>query len=339
MLATMKDIARRANVSVATVSAVINRSRFVSSELETRVLRAIDDLDYRPNDLARALRQNLSRTIAYVLPSIANPFFPEMLKGLQDKLFSYDYSVIVCNTDGDATRLKNYSLLFLTNRVDGVVVSSPGCPQLYRMAEELHGANVPITVLHGPRSLTQADRVLTDDEEGGYRGTKHLISLHHRRIAFLGVGDSTTSQFREAGYRRAMSESGITTDFPLVFQGPDFSEQSGFSAALRSLSDTEVRPTAFIVANDPMALGAAEACHTLGLTIPGSVSIVAFDDTLAQLTRPKLTSVSFPKYAMGEQAADFILQRLEDGSMEGRRQTVVSPDLVVRESTAKLAAP
>ena len=334
-MATMKDIARRANVSVATVSAVINQSRFVSKELEERVKQVIRDLDYRPNDLARALRQNLSRTIAYVLPSITNPFFPEMLKGLQERMFANGYSVIVCNTDGDPARLKSYGLLFLTNRVDGVVVSSPGSAQLQQIVQELGNANVPVTVLHGPRSLNKADRVLTDDEEGGYQGTRHLISLQHKRIAFLGVQASTTSRFREAGYQRAMSESTILTDSSLIHKGSDFSEQSGYQLASMALSQSKQRPTALVAANDPMALGAVEACRTLGLSIPNEVSIVAFDDTLAPLVRPKLTSVSFPKYAMGEQAAEFILHRLQKAAANGHCQTVMAPALVVRESTIR----
>lgn len=329
---TIRDVAERAGVSVATVSAVVNHSRFVSPELSERVSEAIRELNYQPNRLARALKSRRSRTIAYLLPSIMNPFFPETLKGIEDVASAAGYIVVVCNTDLVAERLMRYAAMLVESRADGVIVSSPGGPSLNALAATMRENGIPIVVVHGPRSLTGLDRILANDEQGGYIATRHLLELGHRAIAFLGVKESTTSSLRLAGYRRALGEYGLAQSDESVHLGDGFTEEAGYLLAKLALSEGR-RVTAVFAANDPMALGALRAAEEEGRSVPGDLSLVGFDDTLASLTRPKLTSVGVPKYVMGQMATQVLLERIEGKVHSPPREVVIVPGLVRRAST------
>ncbi len=331
-MATLRDVARRAGVSIATVSYVLNGTRSVSPEVEARVREAVRALQYRPNRLARGLRRKRTHVIGLVVPDSANPFFAEIARGMEDLSFAHDHSVILCNSDGDPAKEQRYLGVLIEQQVDGIaLVSAHATPAHLSM---LRQRRIPFVVVDRDLPGLEADCVLADNFQGGYLATRHLLERGHRRIACIaGPSELTPSADRVRGYRRALEEAGIRPREVWVQRG-DFRAESGYEAARFFLSlPAKVRPTAIFACNDLMAIGAMRAIGEAGLSIPDDIALVGFDDILlASYVIPPLTTVAQPTYEMGRIAGDLLLRRLGEPDRPPAR-LILPVRLVVRQST------
>src|SRR5512138_3382191 len=214
-MATIREVAESAGVSYATVSHVINNTRFVTPETRERVLDAMAELNYRPNALARSLRQGKTNTIGLVLPDSANPFFAEISRSIEDEAFKKGYSVVLCNTESDMTRELFYVDLLSKKQVDGIVFVAAG--DQADSLDFLLGRNMPVVMIDRNIPDVEVDAVLTDHPLGGWLATHHLIELGHTRIACIaGPSSITPGAERLIGYRKALEEAGIPFDENLI---------------------------------------------------------------------------------------------------------------------------
>ncbi|HZD55681.1 MAG TPA: LacI family DNA-binding transcriptional regulator [Anaerolineales bacterium] len=333
---TIREVARQANVSPTTVSHVINETRFVSEQLRQRVYQAMDDLGYRPNALARSLRQGETHTLGLILPDSANPFFAEIGRNIEASAFELGYSLILCNTEGDINREHIYVDLLIRKQVDGIIFVGTGDRSDSGDRSDPLGAlfqrRLPVVVVDRDLPGIEVDAVLADNLKGGYMATRHLIDLGHRRIACIsGPSHLTPSAYRVTGYRNAHHEAGLPVDHSLIQRG-DFHPESGRIAASR-LFELPDPPTAIFACNDLMAMGALHVAATNGCLVPDELSIIGFDDIeLASFSFPPLTTISQPKKKMGEVAVQLLLERIQDKSRPVQRR-ILSPSLVLRQST------
>jgi len=330
---TMRDVAERAGVSVTTVSHVINETRPVSEERRARVLAAMDELGYQPNRLARSLRRGKTHTIGMIVPDNVNPFFAEVARGIEDGGFEQGYSVILCNSDGDLEKELFYTDVLVAKQVDGIVFVAAGMSTEH--IRDLQERRIPLVVIDREIPHVAVDSVLTDNAQGGWLATRHLLELDHRRIGCIaGPSDVTPSAERITGYRQALHEAGISAHGALVVKG-DFQYESGHQAA-RRLLEKDDPPTAIFACNDLMAVGAISAAVSAGWQVPADLSVVGFDDVrLASFANPPLTTIAQPKYEMGVLAVEMLLERMQDYDMPPRRG-LLDTTLVIRRSTAKV---
>ena len=327
----MRDVAEQAGVSVTTVSHVINTSRPVSDELQTRVHSAMQALGYKPNRLARSLRQGRTYTIGMIVPDSANPFFAEVARGIEDTTFGHGYSLILCNSDGDLEKELFYADHLAEKQVDGILFIAAGVSSEH--IELLHDRQIPVVVVDRNLPDVAVDAVLTDNRGGGCLATNHLIELGHRRIACItGPSDITPSAERVAGYRQAMQKAGLPIDESLILRG-SFNYENGYQAAQTLLSRSP-RPTAIFASNDLMAVGVLSAANQRGLRVPEDLSVIGYDDVrLASFTVPLLTTVQQPKHEIGVLAATWLLERIDQPDTPPRKQ-LLKVSLQARQTTA-----
>jgi len=328
---TIKDIARAANVSTATVSYVLNDTRAVSPELATRVRQAVAELGYAPNAIARSLRQARTRTIGLVIEDNANPFFAEIARGVEDEAFGRGYSVLLCNSNASPEREQRYLDLLLAKRVDGLVFfSTTGTVE---RLQPFVVQGIPVVAFYRDVGELPIDSIKVDNERIGYTATQHLIELGHRHIACIRPASVSGASARRAdGYVRAIAEANLDQVPGLMVRGDNL--VSGGQRATRELLASGRSFTAIFAGNDGMAIGALDALHDAGLRVPVDVSVVGVDDILlASYTQPPLTTVAQPKQDAGCLAVGFLIDRI-GGSDQPPRSVVLDTHLVVRESTA-----
>lgn len=329
MRPTIKDVARKAGVSVKTVSRVLNNSPLVKDETRRRVLAAIDELDFHPNAAARSLVLHKSKSIGLVIADITNPFFPEIVRGAEDVANTHNYNVILCNTDEDPDKERAYFDLLLEKQVDGIILSGSRVEsdEIIALAQK----GVSIVVINHDIRHPRVGVVTVQDEEKGYEAVCHLVNIGHRRIAYIaGSPRSSSHMQRFAGYKRALNDNGIPFEDALVVQASPTIE-GGFEG-MRFLLDRSPRPTAVFAYNDLQAIGAMEAIKQRGLAIPADVAVIGFDDIqLAAYTTPPLTTFRQPKYQMGQRAAEMLINMINRVAVRENR-VVIEPQLVIRES-------
>ncbi|SFD82388.1 LacI family DNA-binding transcriptional regulator [Paracidovorax konjaci] len=334
-MATIKDVARQAGVSVTTVSHVINGTRHVSDEGRARVEAAVRDLGYVPSAIARSLKSNHTRTLGMLIPNSSNPYFAEVVHSVENRCFGAGYNLILCNTHDEAHRQGSYLQVLAERRIDGLIVVSTG--QDATLARQLEGLGVPTVLVDREIEVPEqpCDLVETAHRQGGMLATRHLLWLGHRRIACIGgPAGLAPSEQRIAGWRDALAEAGVGAD-GLLWHG-DFTSQGGYEAMQAVLASARA-PTAVFVGNDLMAIGALCAAHERGVRVPEALSVVGFDDIeLAAFTSPPLTTVSQPKQQIGALAVDMLLERI-DGARREQRQVLLQPELRLRASTAVFA--
>jgi len=331
-LANIQDVAARAEVSIATVSRVLNRSDHkVNPETRDRVLAAVRALDYRPSALARGLQAKRTMTIGVIIPDISNLYYAEIVRGIQDRADEKGYSVLLQNTDRKEERILKSAHLLREKIVDGVVFSGGSLhgSETLSALKELRNRIVVIG-----RHEVDFPAALVDNIGGAAEAIQHLIDLGHRRIAFIGgPSDSTTMVDRLKGFDDAMTRNGLKIDPTLVMQG-DLTARSGRSAAEKLLSEQN-RPTAVFAGNDMTAFGVMYAARRLGLKVPDDLSVVGFDNVqLSSFFDPALTTVEIPRYSLGAGAVDMLIE-LISGAISNR-QKWYRTSLVVRESTQRI---
>ncbi|MBI5564673.1 MAG: LacI family DNA-binding transcriptional regulator [Chloroflexi bacterium] len=324
---TIQEVAEKAGVSPTTVSHVINNSRVVADETRQRVEAAMEELHYRPNALARSLRRGQTHTLGLILPDSSNPFFAEIGHSIEAAAFEQGYSVVLCNTEGDLAKEALYVDVLSKKQVDGIIFVAAG-EQTDSLRALLHH-KLPVVVVDRDLPDVEIDAVLTDNRQGGYLATKHLIDLGHTRIGCIaGPSHLTPSAQRVIGYRDALTEAGLPIVDDLITRG-DFHPESGYLAA-RSLLDGPTAPTAIFACNDLMALGALRAVAEHGRRVPANFAIVGFDDIeLASFTSPPLTTIAQPKSDLGRLAVQWLIERIADKARPARRE-LLPTRLIVR---------
>ncbi len=332
-MATIRDVARHAGVSVATVSHVINGTQYVSPELRERVLQAISALKYRPNRLARALSRREVPLIALVVPDISNPYWSCLARAVQDVTDRHGYSVIVCSTDGLLQREVRF-LESVSGWISGLILHPYHLTHEHLASYVSDDTAVVILgdFLRAEGASGNWDHIRGNNEGGARAAVDHLIALGHTRIAFIQGPPGTPSGSRRlAGFRQALESAGLLVDDSLLIPG-DYTREAG-RAGVATLLGMEHPPTAVFCANDLMALGAMEEAQRLGHQVPRDLSIVGFDDIdEAKRARPPLTTVQQPPERLGRVAAEALVERL-NGRKEPRDEWLTF-SVVVRGSTA-----
>ena len=329
-MATMKQVADKAGVSTTTVSHVINESRVVSKDVRERVLAAIQDLRYIPSAVARSLKNDKTYTLGVLVPNSSNPYFAELIQGVEDAAFNLGYSIILCNAYDDPKKQVAYVRVLMEKRIDGLILVSSGSdPELTRW---LSNKNIPKVLVDRELSGVAAASVESDHEHAGYLATKYLVELGHHDIACVsGPEDLLSSSARVAGYRRALKEASITPH-PDHLLYTDFTSKGGFEA-FRELLSLRSRPTAVFAGNDLVAMGGICAANEQGVRVPEDLSVIGYDDiALASYCNPPLTTISQPKREIGELTARILVERITNAIAPLRRE-LLPPVLVVRKST------
>lgn len=328
---TIRDVAEKAGVSVSTVSRVLTSNAPVQEETRRNVEKAINELGFRPNGLARSLRRNETKTIGLIIPDVANPFFPEVAKGVEEAAYRSGYSVILCNSGNDRGKEAMYFRVLQERRIDGIILTGSGGLGEYALLGKDGG--LPVVLLDRTAEDLELDSVVSDSYDGACQAVNHLIELGHREIAFISGSSSTsTAGRRMKGYLDALRAHGMEPSAGFIMPG-DFTLEAGVRAG-RELLRREHRPTAVFVASDIEAIGVMMAAEALGLSIPCDLSVVGFDNTLlSTVSRPALTTVAQPKYEMGCQAVKLLVERLQKKRRKVRH-VVLDTRLEIRGSTA-----
>jgi len=330
---TIRDVAKRAGVSVSTVSAYINGGKYISPELRERVGRVVKELDYKPNRLARSLALKQTYTLAILVPTISNPFFSAIVEVAEGESFKNGYSLLVCHTRGDSERALQYTKFLCQYPVDGLLLSLTSelaVPAVYRPFLD---TGIPVVGLAGKRVVPDIHCFLTDDTQGTVGIVDHLLKLGHRKFAFIGVLGSLSTKIRLDAVRSSLDAAGIKLHQDLVMLSEDYTENAAYKLTQQLIS-RKPDVTALICYNDVMAVGALRACTDLGLNVPADISITGYDDTLASFTIPRLTTVTTPKNEMARQATKLLLELVTKSSTPPPGKHIFTPQLTMRESTA-----
>lgn len=330
-MANIKDVAQQAGVSVTTVSHVVNGTRFVSDSARQRVETAVRELGYVPSAVARSLKHNSTRTFGMLIPNNSNPYFAEIIRGVEDRCFAAGYNVILCNSNDDAERQAAYLRVLAEKRIDGLIFVATGSDAVVRAT--LGRLEMPMVLLDREVADVDGDLVEVNHVLGSEMATRHLLALGHPRVACISgpPGLSPSSQ-RRAGWKQALEEAGVERTESDLARG-DFTARGGY-LAMQQLLKRKPRPTAVFACNDLMAFGALAAAREAGIAVPGQLSIVGFDDIdLAGFSAPPLTTVAQPKLQIGTLAAELLLERVTGSRSESRR-VILDPELKIRGSTA-----
>jgi LacI family transcriptional regulator len=334
-LYTIRDVARLADLSVATVSAVINGKQTVSPESTLRVRKAMEALDYHPDQVARSLKVRRTATVGMVIPDISNPFFTEVMSGVENEARRGGYSVIFCNVNEDPELERHHLSTLFSRRVDGVLLA-PTDPQASQ--DRLTRRRVPLVFFDRVPYGFHGAGVVTDNFGGSLEAGRHLVALGHRSIAIIaGRLDMSNGLARLEGFRQALQEAHLLLPERYSMVG-DFLLESGYRCGL-SLMQQPHPPTAVFCSNNKMTLGLMRALAELRIPCPDRVSVLGFDDfDWAANFSPRLTTIAQPTFEMGRQAMQILLRKMNppsDGTESNEEYIVtLKTELHVRDSTA-----
>ncbi|EGQ9766075.1 substrate-binding domain-containing protein [Vibrio alginolyticus] len=334
-MATMKDIAKLAGVSTSTVSHVINKTRFVSEEISERVNNAAKELNYyAPSALARSLKVNRTKTIGMLVTTSTNPFFGEVVKGVERSCYQKGYSLILCNTEGDNERMRQSINTLLQKRVDGLILM---CSSLEgeRIDVFERYPDIPVVVMDWGPMLFTSDKIQDNSLRGGYLAAKYLIDCGHTEIGCItGPLIKHQAQMRYEGYKRAMNEAGLEFNANWIIES-DFECEGGYQA-FKKMAQRDALPSSIFVSNDMMAMGVINAANELDIKVPDDLSIIGYDDIhIAKFMSPSLTTIHQPKYRLGQAAVETLVRKLDEKSTEAQ-VVQLEPTLVERKSVKRL---
>ena len=327
-MATMKDIARLAQVSTSTVSHVINGSRFVSDEIREKVMRIVVELNYTPSYIARSLKVKATKTIGLLVTATNNPFFSEVMAGVEQYCQKNQYNLIIATTGGDAKRLQQNLQTLIHKQVDGVLLM---CGDSRFQADMELTVPLPLVVMDWWFTELNADKILENSEYGGYLATKSMVDVGHQKIGIItGNLRKSVAKNRLQGYKKALSEANIVLNPDWIVES-HFDFEGGIVGAQKLLALSD-RPTAIFCCSDTIAIGAYQAIQNQGLRIPQDISIMGYDDIeLARYLFPSLSTISQPKAELGKLAVETLLQRIQEPN-ENYRTLVLEPTCILRES-------
>ncbi len=320
-------VAEKAGVSIATVSRTLSHSPQVKEETKAKVLQVIEELGYQPSASARGLALNRTETLALVFPDISGPFYSEVIRGVENEASKHSYNVVIYGTHGKESSAR--FLRLLTTKVDGFILMTRSVEDKYIFY--LHERGIPFVLLDRKIDGIQVDCILTNNAQGAYKATEHLLLHNHQRVAFIsGPMNSPDSRERFNGYRQALQDHGILF-LPRLVERGDFRQPSGYQAMRRLLEQPDP-PSAVLAANDEMAIGAIEAVRERGQKVPDDIAIVGFDDIdMASYVQPSLSTVRQPIYKFGTLAVQMLIRRI--GGVDAEAEAITLPTkLVIRRS-------
>lgn len=331
MKPTIRDVAKYANVSISTVSRVMNAPDTVAEDKRSRVLEAIDALQYQPNSFARGLIYKKSNTFGIMIPDTENPYFSGLLRGMQDVAVKLNYSLMICSTDRDKDRFSTYIQIFYEKQVDGIVFVGDALSSEYY--EEMRRFNFPIVLASTNAPQFEIPSVDVDDELASYEAVQHLIGLGHTKIGMISfpLQDTISGRPRLEGFQRALKEAGLEQCLNYV----DFAShryEDAYAAAERILAK-HPEITAIFTASDEFAMGVISYVNEQGKKVPDQLSVIGFDDIrMAHMYIPKLTTIAQPAYEMGIRAVEKLYELITSGEVSVLREKLPHR-LIEREST------
>jgi len=334
-MATIRDVAKRADVSVGTVSNVLAGSGAVSPERRAKVMAAIEALDFHPNYIARSLKANRTKTLGLLISDITNPFFPQLARGAEEAAFQGGYLLITFNTDDRIERERQVLSLLRSRHVDGVLlVVAPSPDNDVSHILKTSESGIPIVCLDRMPPGLALDSVSIDNIAAAQLCVRHLITRGYRRIGIITGGLSLqTARDRLEGYRSALRDAGIEPERELIAEG-NFRSQSGYRLG-KDLLLLQNPPTAIFSSNGMMTVGLIQALNETGIRCPGDIAVVSFDDLpFADVFQPHLTSLIQPAYQIGYEGSQLMIQKLEGATPPHKRIHLrLVPELKIREST------
>ncbi len=331
------EIAKMANVSIATVSRVINNTGYVKKETREKVINVIEKLGYQPNEVARNLKKGKTDLIGFIVSDISNSFFTGLAKGIEGMISREGFNLILCNTEDSLEKERIYIQGLRERRVEGIILAPIGRYEVYQSMLTFKKPHI-VLIDNYPSGL-DIDAVITDNINGAYLLTKYLIELGHIRIGIItGPLNQLTGIERLEGYKKALKEFNVEVREELIQEG-DFKFESGYLLTKKLLSLDPV-PTAIFATNNLMSIGAMIAIKEMGLRIPDDVSLVAFDDIdLLPLVNPPITVMSQPTEKMGAAAAELLLKRIEGKGDKKREKIVLESAFIERASCKSMSNP
>ena len=324
---TIKDVAKEAGVSIATVSRVLNNKNRVSESARKRVIKAIEKLGYTPDPIARTMIKKQTKSVGLLVPTLQNEYWAHLAEVIQNKLWEKGYTLMLCTARHKSiSEQEQYLKSFIERRMDGIIVGALDIPDDERMGlPQVIRRGIPVVAFE--KKIPGVHRVAGDDISGAQKAVEHLIMLGHTDIAYLGPCDM---EGRDIGYRNAHSKNNIMVNESLLFN-TSFNVESGYSATL-DLLKRGVKFTAIFCANDLIAFGAIRALLDLGKSVPGDIAVVGYDDiTKARFFNPRLTTVAQPIEKIGETIVELLMETIEKGNVNPRN-IIFDAELVVRES-------
>lgn len=334
-MATIKDVAKLAGVSTSTVSHVLNETRFVSEQISERVRTAVNTLNYRPSSIARSLKVNRTNTLGMLVSTSKNPFFAEVVHNVERRCYERGYTLFLCNTDGDAHRMRASLDALEEKRVDGLLLlCSEASNEVLRLLEEER--STPVVIFDWGSDSEHVDRIYDNSLYGGYLATRHLIDMGHTRIGCVtGPMERRSARERVQGFHKAMDEAGLPVPPEWIIEG-DY-DCAGGVAAMARLHALPDRPDALFVCNDMMALGVFAEAARLGVHVPDDLSVIGYDDIyIAQYMTPPLTTIHQPKGTIAAMAVDTLIDRLGSKREQGKA-ILIEPGLIERASVRRIA--
>ena len=336
MKINIKDVARKAGVSTATVSRVLGDFHGVRDKTKKKVLKAVAELNYEINAVARHLRQKKTKTIGIIVENVLSKFCSAIAKSVEDTNNKFGYNTILCNADENPEKELNYLKILKSNRVDGIILTPTGKNSKY--VQHLINSGTKVVLLDRLIEGVDCDAILVDNANGAYKAVKHLIDQGYRKIGIVsGILDRTTGAERLKGYLQAIEEAGIAKEDSLIKIG-NFKKESGRKLT-KELLEQSNKPKAIFTTNIDMSMGALLAIKEKGLTIPNDIGIVCFDDSdWALILEPSITVIRQPVYQLGSTAAELLIKKIEDEEKNlDHKPTVftLNTELIIRNSTIK----
>ncbi len=331
---TIRDVARLAEVHPGTVSRALNEETrsLVNRDTAERVLRAVEQLGYRPNPIARGLKTSRSYTVGVLIPDLTNPLFPPIMRGIEDRLAEAGYTVLVVNTDSDPARERNQMEVMRDRQVDGFIAATARLD--VELLEEVAAGGAPMVLVNRSFEDGSLPAVTVDDRKGIGLAVDHVVDLGHTKVGHVaGPQNVSTGHRRNLGFHQALRARSLPAPRGHTRFATRFTESEG-TRACGSLLDRQPQLTAIVAANDRLAIGCYDALAARGLSCPGDVSVTGFNDMpFVGRLAPPLTSVRVPQREIGIRAADLLLRRLGGGELENG-EILLEPELIVRGSTA-----
>lgn len=327
MAVTIKDIAKKLNISYATVSRALRDSPEISQDTKEKVKKAAKEMNYQPNAIARGLVTKKTKTIGLILPDITNPFYPQVARGVEETANQEGYSVFLCNSNYENEKEKAYIDLLISKKVDGIILAPIGEESL-----KWNHREIPIVIIGRKNVCPQENFVVIDDKKGGYLATEHLIKNGHSKIMFIGGKEKVESnKERLEGYKLALNKNGIQLDANLI-RNDHFKRESGHILMKKALQEG-IAATAVFAGNDLLALGVLQAIYEYGLKVPQDIAVVGFDNIpTAELPEISLTTIAQPKYKMGVLATQMLLAKIKNPTHRCE-SIILTPELIVRKTS------
>jgi len=331
---TIKDVARKANVSHTTVSRALNNKSRIKSETKEKILSIAKELNYRPDFIARSLVMRRTKTLGLVITTIANPFYTELAQGIETTAIRLGYNIILCSTNYDLAAEKKYIDMLQSKGVDGILFTSAhmGDPNIIELAEEGFPMILVNRRTHHPTVRDRVDYVGVDNIRGGFLAVEHLIKLGHKRIGVIGGSSESSVGFeRLEGGKKALATFGLEAMGDYFLEG-DFLKGSGYRGGKKFLEMDEP-PTAIFATNDYMALGTYQAVMEEGIKVPEEIALVGFNDIeFTSMKGIELTTIGQKKYEMGALAVKTLVERIEGGKTGPPEEMILEPELIVRKT-------